>query len=317
MSVPPSILAVEGHGKPRCPNIGVPVRFARIASLMSVGQIVPSYYMQPIMSQAQTVEEWAMWSQLRDGLIALTMAYLNRHPGRIADPAQLSADQARIVALRDSVLYRFESLEFHLGLLHKRYSACLQEFRSDPFRRDGIEVVRWSSRDLKFLFDDMVFTTISLFDYAGTMVGFVMHDERTRNIKWAGARRCASQATDNDPKSVIQPTNRIFQSSVGDLVTQLNREWIKGLSEYRNALIHERSDRAGGTLRHEIGAGTFSISVEITAPIEFTKRISSLSHHTSEQPLDLLEAASWLVTQTFAASVALVGSLTADASCGP
>lgn len=265
-------------------------------------------------SHTQPTQQWGMLRQLKDRLISLTMTYLNSHPNRIDNPARHSACQERIIGLRDSVLYRFESLEFHRALLGQRHAECLRELRSDPLRRDGLEVVRWASRDLKFLFDDMVFTSMSLFDYTGSMVGFVLHDEIKRNIKWAGARKCATQATNADANSVIPTVNRIYQSPIGDLVNRLNDEWIKGLAEYRNALIHERSDTAGGRLHTEFSGGTFSVTVEITAPIAFTKRIAFLSHHTEEHPLELLEAASWVVTKTFVASVALTDTLTEEAS---
>lgn len=215
-----------------------------------------------------------------------------------------------MVALRESVLYRFESLGRHLEIMRQRLDAWLRTAQSGSRRNEHYEIILWGSRDLKFLFDDLVFSTVSLFDYTGSMIGFVVHAEK-RNIKWGGIRQCASHRIGNDKTPMVPEHNRIFDSVIGQMALEINSTWLKALSDYRNALIHERSDTAGGEIieRWEAETDSSTVHIYVTAPDEFTRCFPQFAHHNREDPLDIFAAAEWLILQTFNDSVRLARAL--------
>lgn len=240
-----------------------------------------------------------MHRDLKEKLVELTMVYLNAHPGRVDNPVKYRQDQTRIIELRDSILYRFESLAYHFDLMRRRERECLAEFRNDFFRRDAIDVVRWASRDSKFLFDDLVFSVISLFDYYGNAIGFLLLGEATLNKKWAGIRAWAAE---------LQPGVR----RTADLVRKLNDEWIRGVADYRNALIHSTSDTAGARNEYHVGGGSATVENLITAPAEFVDRIRYLHEGVPANRLRLIDASIWLVGQTYDGARELASAMIAD-----
>lgn len=247
----------------------------------------------------QCTNPWEMHRELRETLVELTIAYLNAHPGRIEIPVQYRQDQSRIIGLRDSILYRFESLAYHIDLIRRREHECLGEFRNDFPRTDAIDVVRWASRDAKFLFDDLVFGIISLFDYYGNAIGFLLLDEPTLNKNWRGARAWAEGL-----QSGVRRT--------ADLVRKFNDGWIRGVADYRNALIHAESDTAGGRYEYHLAGGSATVEILITAPAECINQIQYLRENLPANGLRLIDASLWLVGQTYDGAKELAVAIMAD-----
>ena len=242
-------------------------------------------------------DPWEMHRQLRSMFVGLTEKYLNSHPGRVTNPQQFGNDSQRWIDLRDSVLYRFESLAYHIDLVRQREQQCLSEFRPDLFRRDGIEVVRWASRDMKFLLDDIVFSAISLFDYFGNLIGFVLLRKASENIKWTGVRTWA--ATGDSSRTAVR-------------ALEVNNEWIGGLAVYRNSLIHALSDTSGGSTHHELANGSATLEIRITAPDRFTNAIDHLRQTLPKEGLRVVDAALWVSGQTYDSLVDLCECLRSD-----
>jgi hypothetical protein len=250
-------------------------------------------------SAEEVTDPWEMHRRLDSSLVRFTEAFLNEHPGRVTNPAQYGTASRRFLDLRTSVLYRFESLALHIDLIKRREDACMKELEKDIFRNDRIEVVRWASRDMKFLFDDIVFSTISLFDYLGNMIGFVLLKLPKKNLNWKGVIEWV--------KSGGGPTSR-----TGPRSNELNDEWIAGIARYRHVLIHHTSDTSGGRLRHNIADGQAALSVSITVPAAFVKQIEHLRQTVPDDGMGVLSAGLWIVGQTFDAGVELVGTLRTD-----
>src|SRR5690242_19630607 len=79
----------------------------------------------------QLTQPWEMYAALRNQITGAVGAYANAHPGRVAAPEQFRSDSERAIGLRDSIIYRFESLAFHFDLLHNREQSCLDAFCND------------------------------------------------------------------------------------------------------------------------------------------------------------------------------------------
>lgn len=243
-------------------------------------------------------DPWDMHRELESVFSRFTMAYLNGHPSAVADPEQFASASQRLVDLRNSVLYRFESLAYHVDLIRRREQQCFSAFQEDPFRRDGLEVVRWGSRDMKFLLDDIVFSAISLFDYFGNLTGFALLDEASRNIKWNGVLKW--------PASDVAQPGTVLRSR------GLNDEWIDGLAMYRNSLIHASSDTSGGAKTHRFGGGMATTEIRITAPRALIERIEYLRTTVPPEGLLVVATALWIVGQTFDTIVELCDLLAKD-----
>src|SRR5437016_2619092 len=93
-------------------------------------------------------DPWKMHHALDETFVRFTEVFLNAHPGRVANPEQYASDSRRFISLRNSVLYRFEALAFHVDLIRQRQAACMKELEKDMFRNDRLEIVRWASRDM-------------------------------------------------------------------------------------------------------------------------------------------------------------------------
>lgn len=239
-----------------------------------------------------------MYDALREQIVTTVGAYLNAHPSRVTASEKFRSDTERILGLRDSIVYRFESLAYHIDLLLGRERACLEPFRDEIFRRDALDHVRSASRDMKFLFDDLVFSAASLFDYFGNAIGFLLLREPTVNKKWGGVRKWAVADQDG--------------TQTAEIVRQLGDEWIRGMIDYRNGLIHEESDTAGGAYRCTLAGGSAQLEIRITAPRDFTDRIQYLRDNPVAGGLRIMDAGLWLVGQTYDAASALTSALAKD-----
>jgi hypothetical protein len=250
-------------------------------------------------STGEVTDPWEMHRALESALVRFTAAYLNTHPGRVVDPKRFGADTRRFLDLRNSVLYRFESLAYHMDLIKHREDQCFHQFKDDIFRDDRVAIVRMASRDMKFLLDDVVFSTISLFDYFGNAIGFVLLGKRRQNIKWKGVlERSASKKL---------PTYQTVSRT-----RELNDEWIGGLTKYRHSLIHVASDESGGKLRHDITRDQALLYIRITAPTALIEEIRYLRETASKEGLPVTAAAVWLIGQTFDSIIELCDCLMRD-----
>jgi hypothetical protein len=152
---------------------------------------------------------------------------------------------------------------------------------------------------MKFLLDDVVFSTISLFDYLGNAIGFVLLGKKRQNIKWKGVlERSASK---NLP--TYQTVSR---------ARELNDEWVGGLTKYRHSLIHVASDKSGGKLRHHLTRDQALLHIRITASTALVEEIGYLRETVPREGLPVTAAALWLIGQTFDAIIELCDCLMRD-----
>jgi hypothetical protein len=245
-----------------------------------------------------------MHGHLTNSMLRFTMAYLKEHPSRISDGRRFAVDSRRVVALRDSVLYRFESLAYHAVLIDYREASCFKQFDGDIHRPDIDTIVRTASREMKFLFDDIVFSAASLFDYYARLISLLLRSGAIDNHKWPGVVRWARGSSASASQTAAK-------------VDHLHAEWLHGLGAYRNRLIHVEHDTAGGEMTWEMVAardelpGSESLGIRITTPAAFRDGIEYL-RNTTEPPLRLVNTANWIVAQAFDGATELTEALIAD-----
>jgi hypothetical protein len=87
----------------------------------------------------------------------------------------------------------------------------------------------------QFVFDDLIFNALSLFDYVGNFVGFAFYGEQRKKAKWD---RIQKYARDGDHEARDHPSKRISSGRAGERILRAQKDLVGILSDYRADLIH-------------------------------------------------------------------------------
>lgn len=225
----------------------------------------------------ESADHWETFQQLRRDLCAVHYAAASARAG---DPLAGGPGVKRGYLLRDSMIYRLEAVAFHADLIVQRQGAL--ERVAYPIERRSVDFVRTASRDEKFLLDDVVFSIVSLFDYFGSWCDFLYNVE-LKALRGFKLLRVSAAPPESGQDRYEPTNNRLRDSSVVELAARENSTWLKGLTEYRGALIHGRADEAKGSLSFTFrsrGVGEpsdLSVDASILAPDSLVKRVSFLA----------------------------------------
>ena len=141
--------------------------------------------------------------------------------------------------LRDSIWTRFDSLRFHHGLLsnvNQQLQGQLGQIKDGDKRFKIIWAALWHSQ---YLFDDLVFNTVSLFDYVGNTVWFAFHGQNHIKKKWNKAYEAARRPS---LETSLRGGLRIHGSATGQTILSAHQSLVNALYGYRSDLIHNRID---------------------------------------------------------------------------
>jgi uncharacterized membrane protein len=154
------------------------------------------------------------------------------------------------------------------------------------------DIMREAAREQQFMFDNVVFNTIALFDYLGNTVGFYFYGDRRRKAKWDRIQRYARDAAfdQKDHKAA-----RVAGSDVGESVMAAHKAFVAPLSDY-TALV-------GGGVRTKMDqneAGSFDLSFEltITVPKPFARRFTVPGYETDPSKATVPAASGWLIGES-------------------
>jgi hypothetical protein len=224
-------------------------------------------------------------------------------------------NQATVMRLRDSLIYRGEALSWHGSLIDWLQNGALHRLRNTfPDPNAPGEIVRSAAREQQFAFDDVVFNAIALFDYVGNTIGFAFYGDQRRKAKWDRIQKYARDEA-FDTRDHANP--RVSGTEVGELVVRAESELVAPLSDYRAALIHYETVPAGGGVTTRLtcddaGIGQVDFELSITVPEPFAKRFIVPGHEADPRKAPLREAASWIAGQVFARSTAILRALEKD-----
>jgi hypothetical protein len=217
--------------------------------------------------------------QLRNSLISFGVYNTNKITGDMFDD--------KYCLLRDSILYRANSLLFHFNLLLNIQKMHIDNLKKTKFNSSDRSLLILDSRDQQiFLFDSIIFHSISLFDYWGNLVDYVCSSKKQMNLKWNGVIR-----------SIRDKANTMFQSPVSEIILSLNNEFVGLLNEHRSDLIHNKTDL--GAAQSSFNLMSAESNFIVFAPKKFVKRFSHLKHLSKSNELTLNYVSFWLIEQTF------------------
>jgi hypothetical protein len=253
------------------------------------------YLMMPSLSA------WAPHDELRQQAIDTAVCYLPLSSRRGQSAELRKSNQAAIMKLRDSLIYRSEAIIWHVTLQSRMQEQALATLRSTfPDPNAPRDIMRATAREQQFVFDDVVFNCIALFDYVANIVGFAYYGDRRRKAKWD---RIQKYARDEEFDRRAHTNVRIAGSAVGALIRESQDALVSPLSDYRADLIHYETVPAGGrvtTRLENTSSGKLDLSFElkITVPKPFARRFVVPGYEADPAKATLVRAAEWVTTES-------------------
>jgi len=194
-----------------------------------------------------------------------------------------------IYNIRKSILYRADCIFFHLILLMQVQKNISEKISSDFLTIDiNHHALVYGEKQQLYIFDDIVFHIISLFDYVGNFIGLLYCGQNKMNLKWNGI---------ND--SALDKENKFSKSLIASLIKKYHKEWVDPLLEYRSHIIHSKSDSANGiftiTGTKEYIEKKFTVSVPKKFKSNVKNKIENLITLEKDGKLTLIDVALSLV----------------------
>lgn len=229
------------------------------------------------------------------------LAFLMAESKRGHSPERRRADLKMVMRLRDSLIYRAEAVLWHphlIELIQKSANRRLREVFPDR-SKEHLLLIQIGAETF-YLFDDLVFNALSLFDYIGNMVGFAFYGEQRRKAKWDRIQRFARDAT-YEGRAHTKP--RISNSAVGSCILEVDAALVKSLSDYRAALIHYEALVGPGELKTQFGADTEGkpgpqYDLSFTVPKDFAALFTVSGHERDPAAAPLIDGARWLAHES-------------------
>lgn len=234
---------------------------------------------------------------VRQQAVATGLAFLMAESARRHDRKRRRVDAAVMFRLRDSLSYRAEAVDWHPHVLRVLHSAGLRRLsEAHPDQAEEHQILIHIASEHHYLFDDLVFNALSLFDYVGNAVGFALYGEQRRKAKWDRIHRFAH---DPEYESREHPAARISSTELSPCILDVHSSLVFALAEYRAALIHYEA---------QLGPGEFQINYTPAAdggfdpqyalllkvPDQFGRRFVVPGYEADPRQATLLDAADWL-----------------------
>jgi len=162
--------------------------------------------------------------------------------------------------LRDSIIYRAESIRFHLELLFYTKNSIERKLILDLGKKDDLFLMILGRENLMQIFDDIVFHICSMFDYLGNLIGLLYCGQDRMKLKWNGVL-----------KSIGDEKNELSKISIAPICKKIHKELVDPLFNYRGRLIHYNTDSARGSQKISIKEGFVNIDFDIGFPAMLKK----------------------------------------------
>jgi hypothetical protein len=197
------------------------------------------------------------------------------------------ADQ--VWPVRDSIIYRGWAINWHFELLCNQRDSLNRELRG------RIQEALYSPEPLIharakqfFVFDDLIFNVISLFDYIGNLIGFIYLGGSKLRLKWNGAFNAASDAS-----------NPVSRAAVAELIRRNHKDWLNNLQAVRSDLTHFKMNLGRATQNINFKASDIETAFHITLPPSLITQLPFLRFEGSDIEVELVEGAAMLIRKAF------------------
>jgi hypothetical protein len=197
-------------------------------------------------------------------------------------------------ARRNNVIYRLDCLIVQLKWLHEQMlvndnlSNSILSFNS---KNRGSSMIPFStSNNLKIslCFDNIIFNSVSLFDYISSYIYFICTNQKDVRIDWPKISRSA-----RDQKNVIG------KLSIALIIDEIDREFVGKLYDYRSHVIHKTSDHGASNFQVSYGRGGETAKNQYYLSLKFITTFSELRKLNQVHSISLMYGAVWLVNKVF------------------
>lgn len=250
-------------------------------------------------------------NQLADALVQLCLLRLmpsyEQHIGgrMIRVITEIRSDQL-LLDHRNFIIYRLRSVVFHTQKLYETDSfyrsninkiETLQESVVSGSMQGNTEAIALESGEVQsYLFEDMIYSLMSTFEYVGNLTGYLFQGDEKRKMKWSGAYKASSDNPENSKKS---NDSEIKESAVASRIVKHNREFVQHLEEYRAQVFHYQWISPKGKVTwHLIGANE-GIELEVSASVAMVKLLKNIVPELKVNSLSVVETAIVLVQEAF------------------
>lgn len=131
----------------------------------------------------------------------------------------------------------------------------------------------------EFLFDSIIFNTISFFDYLSCFLSFIIFNDK--KSQWQSIANSART------KSSFKETE------IAKTIDNLDRVFVSKLNQYRSELIHYSKDNVGFNTSFDLKQGIEKIVV--FAPLGFNKKFRKEFKNLDKKELDLNTIIIWIL----------------------
>ncbi|MAT40408.1 MAG: hypothetical protein CL946_12500 [Ectothiorhodospiraceae bacterium] len=205
----------------------------------------------------------------------------------------------RAITVRDSILYRAESILHHTALLIREYNNKLSYFNEMQFNERLAPQIRHEfAQNLQltttFYSEDVIVNIITLFDYIANFFGYWKYGEHKLKIKWKGLMSCARNS-EYEKKNMN--TTVLAVSELGSVLQAHHNEYWKILEDYRGDIVHNHMH--GPSSRVSINIMEGHVDVKIFAPKGRIGQLAKLSGCNETEEMDYIEAIVMLANNGF------------------
>lgn len=212
--------------------------------------------------------------EINSNFISLGFDYTNKILGHI--------NNERFHEIRDSILLRMNSILFHFEIIssinnpnHKKIVRSLPPMLSlhVPMRQ-------------KYIFDSIIFNTISTFDYLSCLITAIREKNKDNWKKmWSSLEHFTRK-------------NEAFKNtSLGGKILFVNKEWVNNLNNYRAELIHYKTEHLGSTESYDLMNGT--LDIKVFAPYPMKNHFKQLKEIADKNDFNLNSICLWIIETSF------------------
>lgn len=212
--------------------------------------------------------------------------------------------------LRDAFFYRQDSLIFHFNLLSEIQDNTKSKFNLDLSSRGKNSLLKASAFQQEFLFDDILFNTMSLFDYFGNFIGYIFFGEKGKKYRW---KRLLNHCKKPKKENIGKERKRLINSKIRPQLQENHIHWVQHLNSHRSEIIHYKVDEINGELTYSIPIQGKSLpkkdsQIKVFVPEDFAQKFNL----GDSEGLTLIQATAWLMSKSSKTIVGMLKALEKD-----
>src|SRR5713226_8857066 len=176
--------------------------------------------------------------------------------------------------LRSSIQFRVDAVGWHYINLQTLHESAEAEYLHRLKNNEEWGQLISHLRQQYFLFDDIVFNLISLFEYVGNLVGYFWKGEHGKTLKWKGVA-----------KSALDKSNEFPCLKVANVIANADRQLVTKLEDYRANIFHYQNHMGAVGTRIEFPSEGNPIKIDIEISDRFKKIFKGFSVEPNQNEL--------------------------------